>query len=130
MDIINTGTTTTIIDNKKVNEITWDAHYDGKIADINLDLSNPGQKEHISMKLTNEDIMRLLDKPTINQSLDERLIKDFSLQSNINKNKNKNKNRMLLKKANLATKTKSKKSKKTLKGSGKAKRNVTNKSRK
>ena len=115
MDIVNTGTTTTTIDNKKINEITWDAQYDGKIANIHLDVSSPGQKEHVTMKLTNEDIMRLLDKPTINQSLDKLLINDFSLQS-----KTKMKTKQSNKKPKRGGKSKSK---------SKSKRNVTKKIR-
>jgi hypothetical protein len=48
--IKNRGTTKTIIHNKnnhqqvnKVNELNWDADYDGKKANISLDFNNDGE---------------------------------------------------------------------------------------
>jgi hypothetical protein len=82
-NIINTGSTTTTINNTKVNEINWDAKYDGNEADINLEIYKNGkEKENISLKLSNEELMHLLNKPSINQPVDQRLINDFSLNTN------------------------------------------------
>lgn len=99
--IVNIGTTTTTINNKKVNEINWDAKYDGQKADIKLDINNNGQQQQISMKLTNDELIRLLNAPTVNQSLDQRLMNDFLIQSKTRKKRK-------LKKTKSKSKSKSK----------------------
>lgn len=86
-NIVNIGTTSTTINNKKVNEINWEAKYDGQIADINVDINNNGQEQNISLKLTNDELIRLLNGPTVNQSLDQRLMNDFLIQSKFNNTK-------------------------------------------
>jgi hypothetical protein len=101
--IVNIGNTTTTINNKKINEINWDARYDGQIANINLDINNNGQEEHVTMKLTNNDLVRLLNGPTSNQSLEQSLMKDFNLQSKMNNTKKRK-----VSKQNKKTKGKSK----------------------
>jgi hypothetical protein len=61
--IKNRGITKTIIhDGKKndINEIKWDADYDGDIANISLNVKDNGIKNHIDLKLTNDDLEKLL----------------------------------------------------------------------
>lgn len=70
---------TIIHENNKnaVNEMSWDADYDGKQANLSLDLNNNGVKEHLSFKLDNNDLASLLNIPSVNQRLDLRLKRDF-----------------------------------------------------
>jgi len=74
------GVTKTIMhqNNKNsVNEMEWDADYDGQVAKLSLDLNNNGDKEHYSFKLDNEDLASILNIPSINETLDMRLKRDF-----------------------------------------------------
>ena len=78
--IKNRGSTKTIIhDNNKnkVNEINWDADYDGNVANISLDLTNNGKSGHYDIKLNNNDLAKMLNIDSINLPIDKRLKKDF-----------------------------------------------------
>lgn len=78
--IKNRGTTKTLIyDNNynNVNEINWDADYDGEVANISLDLQNNGKHQHYDVKLNNNDLANILNVPTINLPLEKRLKNDF-----------------------------------------------------
>ena len=78
--IKNRGATKTIVhtnNNNDINEANWDVDYDGSIANISLDLSENGNKDHYDFRLTNDDLANILTIPSINQSLDKRLIQDF-----------------------------------------------------
>lgn len=80
MFIANKGSTKTKIYNNneyKSNDIKWDAKYDGKNADINLDVDNNGEKKHLHMNLTNDEIAKLLNIPSIGVDLQKRLKNDF-----------------------------------------------------
>ena len=77
--IENTGFTKTTINDKPVNEIDWNAKYNGSIADIDVNMKTNGKKEHISMKLTNEDLKNILNSHNDSELLDKRLMNDFSL---------------------------------------------------
>ena len=82
--IKNKGITQTYTYNKRHNklnasEIDWDAEYDGKQANISVNLQNPdGDKEHYDIKLDNHDLAEILSMPSINTPLDKRLIDDFN----------------------------------------------------
>jgi len=111
-EIINTGSTTTTINNKKVNEINWDANYNGSVADINIDMYNNGKTDHVTMKLTNDDLIRLLNRPTVNNTIDQRLMDDFSLHTKeFNKKSIKSKKSIKRKKSNKKNTKSNKKSK-------------------
>lgn len=74
------GVTKTILhENNKniVNEMEWDADYDGQIAKLSLDVTNNGNRDHYSFKLDNEDLASILNIPSINETLDMRLKRDF-----------------------------------------------------
>jgi hypothetical protein len=74
------GITKTIVheNNKnKINEMSWDADYDGEVAKLSLDVNDDGQKEHFSFKLDNDDLASILNVPSVNQRLDLRLKRDF-----------------------------------------------------
>ena len=55
----NRGSTKTFIHNNNhsdVNEINWDADYDGNYANISLDLNQNGLTKHFDIKLNNNDL--------------------------------------------------------------------------
>jgi hypothetical protein len=70
---------TIIHENNKnvVNEMEWDADYDGQVANMDLGINNNGNKQHYSFKLDNEDLASILNIPSVNQTLDMRLKHDF-----------------------------------------------------
>ena len=81
----NRGITKTIIhknNQNKVNEVNWDADYDGKKANISLDLNTDGNEKHYDVQLTNDDLAKILNLNSVNKSLDERLLQDFQPQKN------------------------------------------------
>jgi hypothetical protein len=78
--IQNYGVTKSYIkqNNKKtINEIKWKGNYDGENANIELLFNDNGNKEHMKMKLDNDDLMELLNIQPIEQSLEQRLLTDF-----------------------------------------------------
>lgn len=78
--IKNYGITKTIIqDNhhKIDNQIKWFGDYDGNMANIQLDIDDNGSKEFVSMKLDNNDLMKLLGIQSIELPLEQRLSRDF-----------------------------------------------------
>ena len=97
--IKNRGTTKTIIHNKnnhqqvnKVNELNWDADYDGKKANISLDFNNDGEKEHFDFHLSNKDLSNILNIDSIHQPLEKRLVNDF-MRTKKERNQNRLQNR-------------------------------------
>lgn len=60
------------------NEIAWNADYDGKLANLSVNINNNGKKKYIDMKLTNDDLSKLLSIPSENKALDKRLSMDFN----------------------------------------------------
>lgn len=78
--IKNVGMTKTLINinNKKSNkEIKWDGDYNGKIAKLNLNINDNGKKKGIHMELNNDDLLKLLNTPSINMPIDKRLEHDY-----------------------------------------------------
>ena len=78
--IKNRGTTKTIIHNNNdnnVNEIKWDADYDGDVANISLDLTNNGKVNHLNLKLDNDDLANILNINSVKMPIHKRLKKDF-----------------------------------------------------
>ena len=78
--IKNRGTTKTIIHNNNdntVNEINWDADYDGNVANISLDLTNNGNVNHLNLKLDNDDLANILNINSVKTPIHKRLEKDF-----------------------------------------------------
>ena len=81
--IKNKGVTQTYTYNKRRNkrhasEIDWDAEYDGKIANISVNLQqSDGDKQHYDIKLDNHDLAQILSMPSINTPIDKRLTDDF-----------------------------------------------------
>ena len=85
--IKNRGSTKTIIhDNNQnnINQINWDADYDGQNANISLDLTNNGKSGHYDIKLNNNDLAKMLNFDSVNLPLDQRLKGDFGRKKKIN----------------------------------------------
>lgn len=80
MQIENYGVTKSYIqkNNKKsFNELKWKGKYDGNKAHIELLLNEDGNKEYMQMKLTNKELMELLNVKPIETPLDQKLLMDF-----------------------------------------------------
>jgi len=79
--IKNVGSTQTFIKNpdekEQINDIHWEADYDGIQANIHLNIDDNGNNTEIRANLDNNDLAQLLNIPTIRGDLDKRLYKDF-----------------------------------------------------
>ena len=53
--------------------LEWDGHYDGKNADIHMNMDVDGKKRQTDLKLTNDDLMKILGANVVNRPIDERL---------------------------------------------------------
>jgi hypothetical protein len=61
------------------NEIKWNGEYDGKVANLDVNINDNGHKEVVSLQLTNNDLIELFGTKPVEMSLDERLYNDFLL---------------------------------------------------
>jgi hypothetical protein len=81
MLINSKGSTRTIIQQnnhkRDVNEMSWDANYDGSVANISLKVNDNGKLAHQDFQLTNENIADIFTVPSVSGTLDERLLQDF-----------------------------------------------------
>ena len=78
--IKNRGSTKTIIhknNHNSINEINWDADYDGQNVNLSLDLTENGKHGHYDVQLDNNDLARLLTIPSVNLPIHKRLERDF-----------------------------------------------------
>lgn len=78
--IQNRGQTQTILHNNRrsrVNEIKWDANYDGETANISVSSNTDGMKRHYDFKLDNQDLETMLNIPSVDMPLHNRLKQDF-----------------------------------------------------
>lgn len=93
--------------NRDVNEINWNANYDGAAANVSLEIKDNGKTTHKNLHLTNENLASLLTVPSVDGSLDERLIRDFRLlprkKKNTRRRKTNKKKRTRSKKASAKT---------------------------
>lgn len=79
-EFINVGSTNTIVKNNDIvtnNTVEWKGNYDGNKANIHISVDDNGRKEEMKLHLNNNDLMKLLQYPSIDKHLDERLIRDF-----------------------------------------------------
>jgi hypothetical protein len=51
----------------------WDGKYDGKNANIHMNLNVDGKKTHSDLKLTNNDLMKILSANVVDKPIDKRL---------------------------------------------------------
>lgn len=82
--IKNRGITQTIIKdngNNHINQVNWDADYDGNIANVSLDSNTNGNKEHYVLKLNNDDLANMLNMSSVNTPIHKRLEMDFPEQA-------------------------------------------------
>ena len=105
--IHSSGETKSIINGNILADKSFDATYNG----INMKITGHDKDKNFNVKMTNDDIMKLLAKPSNNLTLKERLINDYNVKTSksqlgkkyinktkkyinkTNKNKNKNKNK-------------------------------------
>ena len=62
-----------------VNEMHWDADYDGEKANISVDIHDNHLKspKHYEVQLNNDDLAEMLSVPSVNMPLEKRLKRDF-----------------------------------------------------
>lgn len=78
--IQNKGITKTFIHNNgknSINEMDWNANYDGNIANIQMEINNNGKTNNFDFQLDNKDLEEMLSIPSVNETLDKRLRNDF-----------------------------------------------------
>jgi hypothetical protein len=78
--IKNRGITQTLINNNnknQINQINWDADYDGKTANISVTSNTDGNNNHFDIQLDNHDLANMLNIPSISMPIDKRLQMDF-----------------------------------------------------
>ena len=64
-----------------INKVKWIGKYDGKKADIDLDINNNGEKKHYDIELNNDQIKDLLNIHSVNKPLENRLLEDYLTES-------------------------------------------------
>jgi hypothetical protein len=70
-----------VVNGQLVNESRVKGHYDGSNLEFTTVVNRPLKNIHEtkSYKLNNDDIMKLLSKPAHQMSLEERIMKDYSV---------------------------------------------------
>jgi len=79
--IKNEGSTKSLIRNnrkKHIEELKWNANYDGNQANIRIKTNNDGEKHRYKYKLDNDDLFEMIKMKSYNMPLHERIQKDFS----------------------------------------------------
>ena len=61
-----------------VNELNWDADYDGDIANISVTSNTNGDKKHFNISLDKNDLENILNVPSVDMPIHKRLKMDFS----------------------------------------------------
>lgn len=83
--IQNYGFTKTLLKDKNntlQNEIQWQGDYDGKMANIDVNINDNGNKQAINVQLDNNDIRQLFGIQPIEVPLEKRLANDFLYNPN------------------------------------------------
>jgi hypothetical protein len=78
--IKNRGLTQTLVRNNnknQINQINWDADYDGNNANISITSNTDGNTKHFDVQLDNQDLASILNVPSISIPIDKRLKMDF-----------------------------------------------------
>ena len=70
---------------RNANEVSWDVDYDGDNADIDLNVDYNGETTHYKAVLSNEDLANLLNIPSVNEPLENRLQNDFLVDRRVYK---------------------------------------------
>ena len=80
VEIQNKGMSQTIssVNGKQhMDEITWDAEFDGKNADVSFDLMKDGKTGHFNVQLDNNALAKMLNIKTVNKPIERRLLSTF-----------------------------------------------------
>ena len=64
---------------QKINELKWNANYDGKHAIVKVDVAKDGDKKKYRINLDNNDLAKMLAMPSVNMPVDQRLRQDFMM---------------------------------------------------
>jgi hypothetical protein len=70
---------------RESNEVNWNVDYDGRDADIDLDIGRNGEMSHYKAVLSNEDLANILNIPAVNVPLENRLQNDFLVDRRVYK---------------------------------------------
>jgi len=70
---------------RNANEVSWDVDYNGDNADIDLDIDYNGERTNYKAVLSNEDLANLLNIPSVNEPLENRLQNDFLVDRRVYK---------------------------------------------
>ena len=70
---------------RNANEVNWNVDYDGNNADIDVDIDNDGERKHYKAILSNEDLANILNIPSVNEPLENRLQNDFLVDRRVYK---------------------------------------------
>ena len=73
MDLQNYGQTKTIMNGEIIDDVKWNATYDGDIVNLEAKRNN----ESIYVQMNNDDIMKLFELPVHNTTIDKRLEQDL-----------------------------------------------------
>lgn len=80
----------------QINEIEWDTNYKNNQGTMSVNINKNGKKNKYQIKVNKNDLEKMLQIPAVNESLEQRLIDDFSIldtsfpkQNVLNKNKSK-----------------------------------------
>lgn len=78
--IKNQGITKTIIhdnNHNHINQVKWNADYNGDIANLSVDTNTDGKRKHFDFSLDNQDLANILNIQSVNMPIDKRLKMDF-----------------------------------------------------
>jgi len=66
-------------DEISTNETKWVGDYDGNVANLNIDMNDNGNMEHVHMQLDNDDLLNILNMTSVDEDIERRLKTDFLL---------------------------------------------------
>ena len=84
----STGNATTFVEQdgeRHMNQTDWDVDYDGKTADVQLDMTTDGERDKLNIVLDNKDLAKILNVPSVKKPLEERLYEDFLVDQKVYK---------------------------------------------
>lgn len=84
----STGSATTFVDQageRHMNKTDWNVDYDGKTADVQLDMTTDGERDKLNIVLDNKDLAKILNVPMVKKPLEERLYDDFLIDQKVYK---------------------------------------------
>jgi hypothetical protein len=72
-------TKTVMVHNKKsdMEEVKWNAEYDGNVANVDMEINNNNDKQKFNVELNNDEIEELLNIPAVDKEIHTRLIHDL-----------------------------------------------------